>query len=186
MITASNGEKHLCWAGGVHEVDNAEQATKFKNLESCQNACNILPKKYKDAGYIPMVNGKNVDVDQEDDDEIFVGIEEKMRDIEELYTRMKKQATLASAKLAKCDRQIEDILHAIEFQQLNVVKGYNAYKRLHELRVIRRKYKDQIFIANSVTSSFGKPIQEGLLSKQLGGLDGRKYRVKYETDFFKG
>lgn len=188
MITASNGNKFLCWYGGIHEVNDASKATKFKSMESCKNACNLLPQQYKDAGYEPttddIVANEDEAVKIDDDDAVFDGLVDKVKELEKLVARIKRQGTLASLKLSRCDKQIEDVLHAIEFQQLNVVKGYNAYKRLHELRIIRRKYKDQIFIANSILGGVTKPIQEGTLSKQIAGLDGRKYRVRYEHDLF--
>lgn len=188
MITASNGNKFLCWYGGIHEVNDASKATKFKTIESCKNACNLLPQQYKDAGYEPttddIVANEDEAVKVDDDDAAFDGLVDKVKELEKLVARIKRQGNIASLKLSRCDKQIEDVLHAIEFQQLNVVKGYNAYKRLHELRIIRRKYKDQIFIANSILGGVTKHVQEGTLSKQIAGLDGRKYRVRYEHDLF--
>lgn len=187
MIAVSNGRKYLSWAGGLHEVDDIEQATKFKNYNSCQNAFELLPQRYKDAGYSPFVDGETFTEAQveEEDETIFNGLYEKVKDLEETVAILKKQAKIASIKLAECDKRIEDILHAIELQKLNAVDGYNTYKRLHDLRVTRRKYKDRIFLANSLIGAVKGPILDGTLSKQIAGLDERKYRVKYETEYFK-
>lgn len=187
MIAVSNGKKYLSWAGGLHEVDFIEEATKFKNYNSCQNAYELLPKRYKDAGYSPYVDGETFTEAQveEEDETVFDGICDKVKDLEETVASLKKQAKIASIKLAECDRRIEEILHAIELQRLNAVDGYNTYKRLHDLRVMRRKYKDRIFIANSIIGAVKGPILEGTLSKQIAGLEERKYRVKYESEYFK-
>jgi len=37
-----------------------------------------------------------------------------------------------------------DILHYIEFDDVNVVKGYNLYKKLQEIRIERRIVKDEL------------------------------------------
>lgn len=57
-------------------------------------------------------------------------------------------------ELRQVERKICDELHYVEFMSLNGADGYKAYRRLHELRVERRRLKNEQFVATRLYNLF--------------------------------
>ena len=80
--------------------------------------------------------------------------------------------------------EIVDIEHAAEFQTLNVCKGYKIYKKLHEARIKRRIYKDEIQKINlSLGCSMNSSSIEKL-QKCITGIDNKKYAPRIDKELF--
>lgn len=101
-----------------------------------------------------------------------VNMLERMAD---LIERLETTRTERQTQLGALDRQTQDELHYIEFSRLSAPKGYKAYKRLHEIRVERRRVKNEWQVANMLQ---GKLNQELLVSihQYLAAIDGLKNR----------
>lgn len=52
--------------------------------------------------------------------------------------------------ISEIDRELSDVYHYIEFNDLNIVGGYRAYKMLQSILRRRRLAKDEYAIAQSV------------------------------------
>lgn len=57
-------------------------------------------------------------------------------------------------ELRQVECKICDELHYVEFMSLNGADGYKAYRRLHELRVERRRLKNEQFVATRLYNLF--------------------------------
>ena len=81
------------------------------------------------------------------------------------------------------DKQIVDIEHEAEFNKYNVCDGYKCYKKLHDIRVKRREAKDELeqigYLSGINVISPNSVIQA---MKCIDGMDGRKYRPRYEEE----
>lgn len=81
------------------------------------------------------------------------------------------------------DLEQEDLLHAIEVKSVNVVDGYKLYKRLHDLRVERRKIKDDIKKIAQLNKVF-ESVDFPSLIAYLTMVDDQKYTPRKLTDLF--
>jgi len=73
----------------------------------------------------------------------------------------------------------EDIEHKMEFTKMNAYSGYILAKMLKDVRLERRKIKDEMFIISNIISvmenSKLEDVWSGQLSSTIKGLDGRQY-----------
>ena len=58
------------------------------------------------------------------------------------------------SELSELDGRIQDELHYQEFSQLNCAQGYRAYKRMHELRISRRRAKNEYLVSKTARDLF--------------------------------
>lgn len=106
-----------------------------------------------------------------------------IRNIEEEYTKvLDKYAEDASV----ADKKQEDILHYLEFNNLNTVAAYRLVKELQEVREERRKAKDNIDLLNRISlrlkfNNKDKSINKILESKEQQIRD-RSYKMRYYSE----
>lgn len=106
-----------------------------------------------------------------------------IRNIEEEYTKvLDKYAEDASV----ADKKQEDILHYLEFNNLNTVAAYRLVKELQEVREERRKAKDNIDLLNRISlrlkfNNKDKSINKILESKEQQMRD-RSYKMRYYSE----
>lgn len=89
--------------------------------------------------------------------------------------------------LSEVDKEICDIMHYIEFNNLDAAKGYKMYKMLKDCRLRRRKIKDE---HEKVNAAIQVLANEELIEKmkvafkQMKGLDYRMYTPRVLTELF--
>lgn len=87
-------------------------------------------------------------------------------------------------QLSVVDREICDILHYIEFCNLNAAQGYKAYKMIKERRIRRRSIKNELQVLDII---LGKRISETAtdeIQKAVEGMDKRKYEPRVMKELF--
>lgn len=87
-------------------------------------------------------------------------------------------------QLSTVDKEICDILHYIEFCNLNAAQGYKAYKMLKERRIKRRSIKNELRVVDII---LGKKISETAtdeIEKAISGMDKRKYEPRVMRELF--
>ena len=148
------------------------EAFQFFDKTKAENALANLPKQMRNLGYFVQqidAPSKPVDFDQ------FTNIElvnydsalEQIGSFCDLHNQLVARATWVEHKLQEVENKIQDVLHAIEFNSYNARDGYKIYKLLHDLRLERRKYKDEIFIRE-------------LIDDNIHNVDWRKFRSRVE------
>lgn len=95
----------------------------------------------------------------------------------------KKRDTL-TYELSKVDAEIEDILHAAEFYNLNACEGYKLYKMLRDARIKRRKLKDYIEVVGYIERATGKDFANNVGSKSILGKETREYTPRVLNELF--
>lgn len=117
-------------------------------------------------------------------DEEIQNIFSRIQEFESYMQEIDKKRDALTHEMSKVNAEIEDILHAAEFYNLNAYEGYKLYKMLHDARIRRRKLKDYIEIVGYVESATGKELAENKGSKSILGKMTREYTPRVLKELF--
>lgn len=165
------------------------EAFQFFDKTKAENALANLPKQTRNLGYrvIQISNtDKPVDFDQFTDIEL-VNYDSALAQIGsfcDLHDQLVARAPWIDHKLTEVENKIQDVLHAIEFNSYNARDGYKIYKLLHDLRLERRKYKDEIFIRELIDDNIHN-TDWGKFKSRVKDLKDRQYHVREMEELFK-
>lgn len=165
------------------------EAFQFFDKTKAENALTNLPKQTRNLGYfvIQISNtDKPVDFDQFTDIEL-VNYDSALAQIGlfcDLHDQLVARAPWIDHKLTEVDNKIQDVLHAIEFNSYNARDGYKIYKLLHDLRLERRKYKDEIFIRELIDDNI-HGTDWGKFRSRVKDVKDRQYHVREMEELFK-
>ena len=165
------------------------EAFQFIDKIKAENALANLPKQMRNLGYFVQqidAPSKPVDFDQFTNVDL-VDYDSALAQIGsfcDLHDQLVARATWVEYKLQEVENKIQDVLHAIEFNSYNARDGYKIYKLLHDLRVERRKYKDEQIIADVMKSGFAGSNWE-LVRTRVDDLKDRQYHVREMEELFK-
>ena len=165
------------------------EAFQFFDKTKAENALANLPKQTRNLGYfvIQISNtDKPVDFDQFTDIEL-VNYDSALAQIGsfcDLHDQLVARAPWIDHKLTEVDNKIQDVLHAIEFNSYNARDGYKIYKLLHDLRLERRKYKDEIFIRELIDDNVHN-VDWGKFRSRVKDVKDRQYHVREMEELFK-
>jgi hypothetical protein len=109
---------------------------------------------------------------------------EKVKGLNGLASEAVHRKNELTDQLSTVDKEICDILHYIEFCNLNAAQGYKAYKMLKERRIKRRSIKNELQVVDII---LGKKISETAtdeIEKAISGMDKRKYEPRVMTELF--
>lgn len=164
------------------------EAFQFFDKTKADNALANLPKQTRNLGYrvIQISNtDKPVDFDQFTDIEL-VNYDSALAQISsfcDLHDQLVARAPWIDHKLTEVDNKIQDVLHAIEFNSYNARDGYKIYKLLHDLRLERRKYKDEIFIRELIDDNI-HGTDWGKFRSRVKDVKDRQYHVREMEELF--
>lgn len=164
------------------------EAFQFFDKTKAENALANLPKQTRNLGYfvIQISNtDKPVDFDQFTDIEL-VNYDSALTQIGsfcDLHDQLVARAPWIDHKLIEVDNKIQDVLHAIEFNSYNARDGYKIYKLLHDLRLERRKYKDEIFIRELIDDNIHS-ADWGKFRSRVKDVKDRQYHVREMKELF--
>ena len=165
------------------------EAFQFFDKTKAENALANLPKQTRNLGYfvIQISNtDKPVDFDQFTDIEL-VNYDSALTQIGsfcDLHDQLVARAPWINHKLIEVDNKIQDVLHAIEFNSYNARDGYKIYKLLHDLRLERRKYKDEIFIRELIDNNIHS-ADWGKFRSRVKDVKDRQYHAREMEELFK-
>lgn len=165
------------------------EAFQFNDKTKADNALANLSKQMRNLGYfVQQVDApsKPLEIDGFDKSEL-VNYDSALAQIGsfcDLHDQLVARATWVEYKLQEVENKIQDVLHAIEFNSYNARDGYKIYKLLHDLRLERRKYKDEQIIADVMKSGFTGSNWE-LVRNRVDDLKDRQYHVRNLEELFK-
>ena len=165
------------------------EAFQFIDKIKAENALANLPKQTRNLGYfvIQISNtDKPVDFDQFTDIEL-VNYDSALAQISsfcDLHDQLVARAPWIDHKLTEVENKIQDVLHAIEFNSYNARDGYKIYKLLHDLRLERRKYKDEIFIRELIDDNIHS-VDWGKFRSRVKDVKDRQYHAREMEELFK-
>ena len=169
-------------------TDNLDEALKFNDRIKAENAIANLPKQTRNLGYqVKQIDtpSKPVDFDRNANFDLvdFDSALAQIGSFCDLHDQLVARVTWVEYKLQEVENKIQDVLHAIEFNSYNARDGYKIYKLLHDLRLERRKYKDEQIIANVMKSGFASSNWE-LARTRVDDLKDRQYHVREMEELF--
>ena len=164
------------------------EAFQFNDKTKAENALSNLPKQMRNLGYfVQQVDtpSKTIDLDRFDNSELanYDSALAQIGSFCDLHDQLVARATWIEYKLQEVENKIQDVLHAIEFNSYNARDGYKIYKLLHDLRLERRKYKDEQIIADVMKSGFAGSNWE-LVRTRVNDLKDRQYHVREMEELF--
>lgn len=165
------------------------ESFQFNEKTKADNALANLPKQMRNLGYVVKqidAPSKPVEIDGFDKSEL-VNYDSALAQIGsfcDLHDQLVARTTWVEYKLQEVENKIQDVLHAIEFNSYNARDGYKIYKLLHDLRLERRKYKDEQIIADVMKSGFADSNWE-LVRSRVNDLKDRQYHVREMGELFK-
>lgn len=164
------------------------ESFQFNDKIKADNALANLPKQMRNLGYFVQqidAPSKPFEIDGFDNSEL-VNYDSALAQIGsfcDLHDQLVARATWVEYKLQEVENKIQDVLHAIEFNSYNARDGYKIYKLLHDLRLERRKYKDEQIIADVMKSGFTGSNWE-LARTRVDDLKDRQYHVREMEELF--
>ena len=158
------------------------ESFQFNNKIKAENALSNLPKQMRNLGYfVQQIDAPSKPLEIEGfDNSDLVNYDSALAQIGsfcDLHDQLVARATWVEYKLQEVENKIQDVLHAIEFNSYNARDGYKIYKLLHDLRLERRKYKDEQIIADVMKSGFAGSNWE-LVRTRVDDLKDRQYHVR--------
>ena len=99
------------------------------------------------------------------------------------YDTIAKAFEFLTERLEELENAQQDLLHYIEFTDLNIQKGYKIYKQLQEVRIERRLVKDELE-AMAIANESLKSIKEGMYGIRKGQSATSKLEFN-TTKFYK-
>lgn len=165
------------------------EAFQFNDKTKADNALSNLPKQMRNLGYFVQqidAPSKPVEIDRFDNSEL-ANYDSALAQIGafcDLHDQLVARATWVEYKLQEVENKIQDVLHAIEFNSYNARDGYKIYKLLHDLRLERRKYKDEIFIRELIDDNI-RSADWGKFKSRVEDVKNRKYNAREMEELFK-
>lgn len=165
------------------------EAFQFTDKTKAENALSNLPKQMRNLGYfVQQIDApfKPVDFDQFTNVDLvdYDSVLAQIGSFCNLHDQLVARVTWVEYKLQEVENKIQDVLHAIEFNSYNARDGYKIYKLLHDLRIERRKYKDEKIIADVMKSGFANSNWE-LARTRVDDLKDRQYHARNLEELFK-
>lgn len=168
-------------------VDSLKMAKTWSTISKANNVLKNQGKKFKDkynmeAKYVSQenktINPVAIPI------ELEYNILDKIKEIHKFSKELEARKLYLVDMIHTIDLTIVDIEHAAEFYILNASQGYKLYKMLHNERVKRREYKDEL---QKIDLVLGTAIRSGYiknLENSITGMDNRKYEPRVNKELF--
>lgn len=197
-ITDTYGSNYVLNAANkLVPVAKIEQAGKF----TLAKANNIIQNSVKPMQRYQFILKEAVDIgnddrlyDLEEGDYVSTRFDDMdtdwigtMSEIIEFSSQLKQYRMNLNHMLSEVDKEICDIMHFIEFNNLDAAKGYKMYKMIRDCRIRRRKIKDEHEKVNAAIQVFAnEELIEKMRTvlKQMKALDNRIYSPRVLTELF--
>lgn len=174
---------------GFSIVHSEEEAFKWQKIDKANNVCkkycqtNKQVKKYHlEVKYVSQENKVLNPVAKPI--ELGYDILDKVKEISTFTKEIEDRRLYLMEMVHNIDLEIVDIEHAAEFYTLNASQGYKLYKMLHDARIQRRSYKDELEKINlSLGTSIRSTNMENL-EKSIVGMEHRKYEPRVNKELF--
>lgn len=184
-------------------------AQVFSTEKKAHNALMYLPKSYRNIGYsiievcdppgyVARMNEDGEYVLHEklvaDDTDLVKSIpysHAELKDWVHAFELVLRRTIIEKerlqAELEVAEREIQDLLHAAEFQTLDAASGYGVYRMLRESRLKRRACKDGLSIISCVLGSSLDEYCAMKVSEKIGNLnlDSRIYHPRVMPGLFR-
>ena len=188
LYVITNGSNYISYDKNqkMTVVSKKELAKRFTQTKA-ENFVKNLIGTMKNLGYYiepDVETNQLIEQTSNKADKEIQNIFSRVQEFESYMQEIGKKRDALTYEISKVDAEIEDILHAAEFYNLNAYEGYKLYKMLHDARIRRRKLKDYIEIVGYVENTTGKELAENKGSKSILGKMTREYTPRVLKELF--
>ncbi len=191
MMYVLYNQKYYLMQNAIKQLiptDNLNEALNFNDRVKADNALANLPKQMRNLGYfVQQVDAPSepLEIDGFNNSELvnYDSVLAQIGSFCNLHDQLVARATWVEYKLQEVENKIQDVLHAIEFNSYNARDGYKIYKLLHDLRLERRKYKDEIFIRELIDDNIHN-TDWGKFKSRVEDVKDRQYHVREMEELF--
>lgn len=156
IIGNSKEKRYLIYIPQTNRWSTTSQRCKAYTTPSYEKATNILkhlPKSIRPESLSIIGNDQPVHINNTNVDSKNTCIIDDLTKINTVKSNLINRKKELADLIGQCNLEQSDILHAAEFYSFNVVDGYRIYKMLHDVRVRRRNYIEEIEQINRVLNS---------------------------------
>ena len=107
-----------------------------------------------------------------------------INDLSDQLTTLKGNKDWLLDMESEVDKEISDIMHFIEFNNFSASDGYKLCKAIKDLRLRRRKIKNELELINIINVHTLNNVALGQTNKAITGLDNKKYAPRVLSDLF--
>ena len=188
LYVITNGSNYISYDKNqkMTVVSKKELAKRFVQTKA-ENFVKNLTGPMKNLGYhieLDVETNQLIEQTSKEADKEIQNILSKVQEFESYMQEIGKKRNALTYEMSKVDAEIEDILHAAEFYNLNACEGYKLYKMLREARIRRRKLKDYIEVVGYVENANGKEFAENKGSQSILGKMTREYTPRVLKELF--
>lgn len=188
LYVITNGSNYISYDKNqkITVVSKKELAKRFTQTKA-ENFVKNLTGPMKNLGYhieSDVETNKLIEQTSNEADKEIQNILSQVQEFESYMQEIGKKRDALTYEMSKVDAEIEDILHAAEFYNLNACEGYKLYKMLREARIRRRRLKDYIEVVGYVENTTGKELAENKGSKSILGKMTREYTPRVLKELF--
>lgn len=145
----------------------------------------LLDEEQVDEQYTSSENdGLSANIKKTVDTPLITDFEDLLERMIALFDRLASAKEALPGELVHSNQTLQDELHFSEFEQLNVVEGYQAWRRIHDARVERRRIKNEMEVVKMAEDLFDG-FETSDLQTVLNRIDAIRHR-KYNprTDHY--
>lgn len=114
----------------------------------------------------PESSGLSANIEKTMNTPLITDLEDTLACLIALFDRLSAAEDALPTEKNQVERILQDELHFSEFEQLNIVEGYQAWRRIHDARIERRRIKNEtevVQIAKQLFDGFDtEPLQKAL------------------------
>lgn len=183
-----NGDNYLIQTNGHYNIVNTlDKATRWKTVKKAENVLVHLSKnlqKYDLRVEAVCQKNETLEVSLEETEGPLGEMLNKVEDLKGLAAQLEERSLYLKNQIRETDRGISDIEHAAEFYKLNAAQGYKLYKSLHDERIKRRQYKDELQRIEYLKRTKLQVSSIENMERSISGLNNRKYTPRVKTELF--
>lgn len=168
-------------------VSTMADATKWNDITKANNICknnikNLVKTYGLEVKYISQENhmlnpiAKSI--------EPKYNILDKVKEISTFAKEIEERRLYLIEMIHNIDLEIVDIEHVAEFYTLNASQGYKLYKMLHDARIKRRTYKDELQKIDLLLGTSIRSTNMENLEKSIAGIEHKKYEPRVNKELF--
>lgn len=109
---------------------------------------------------------------------------DKVSDLNSLSNEVLSRKKELCRELSNVDKELCDILHYIEFCNLNAAQGYKAYKMVKERRILRRSIKNELLVLENILDRKVCDTTSNKINRSIQKIDKRTYEPRVLKELF--
>lgn len=156
-----------------------EEANTWSSETSAQNVLKDAMNRSNNSKLSNSFKVVQYNIYESDLDPVDIETIKTLQNFVDIIFESKETASNLAEELRRVDRELSDLEHFIEFTDLDIRRGFKAYKKLQTLRQTRRELKRRLKLAKEINS---QNIDPNVIKSVISYLKNVNYRPR-ELDF---